>query len=78
MTSGINLNIIDAETGSALQGVTLYTTEGSADNLQYHSNAQGNINIQDVKTGLYQFSLKRDGYAPVSFTLQLKQGEQLN
>ncbi|ELA09187.1 FG-GAP repeat-containing protein [Moraxella macacae 0408225] len=78
ITSGIDLSVVDANTGVALPNVVLYATKTSVGSLQHKSDTQGNIHIADVKPGLYQFALKHDGYALVNFTLRLRQGEQLN
>ncbi|WP_040631662.1 FG-GAP-like repeat-containing protein, partial [Faucicola boevrei] len=77
-TSAISLTVIDAETGIGLPNVQLQTQTGSVQNIALISDNNGNIIAQDTKAGAYQFTLQLAGYAPVSFNLNLKQGEQIN
>lgn len=77
-TSAISLTVIDAETGIGLPNVQLQTQTGSVQNIALTSDNNGNIIAQDTKAGAYQFTLQLAGYAPVSFNLNLKQGEQIN
>ena len=75
MTSAISLSVIDAETGIGLSDVVL---SSSINGISIKSDANGNITLNDAKAGSYEFNLTRTGYAPVSFNVNLKQGEQLN
>lgn len=77
-TSAISLTVIDAETGIGLPNVQLNTQTGSVQTIALTSDNNGNIIAQDTKAGTYQFTLQLTGYAPVSFNLNLKQGEQIN
>lgn len=75
MTSSISLSIIDAESGIGLTDVILTNDDNT---VRLNSDSAGNIILQDVKAGNYQFTLTKIGFAPVSFSVTLKQGEQLN
>lgn len=77
-TSAISLTVIDAETGIGLPNVQLNTQTGSVQTIALTSDNNGNIIAQDTKAGTYQFTLQLTGYSPVSFNLNLKQGEQIN
>lgn len=77
-TSAISLTVIDAETGIGLPNVQLLTQTGSVQTIALTSDKNGHIIAQDTKAGAYQFTLQLAGYAPVSFNLNLKQGEQIN
>lgn len=75
ITSSISLNVIDAETGVGLSGVVLATSDNR---VNITSDNAGNLMIKDAPAGSYEFSLTRAGYAPITFTVTLRQGEQLN
>lgn len=73
ITSGISLSVIDAESGIALTDAVL-----TANGVKVSSDSSGNVIVNDAQAGTYQFTLTRAGYAPVNFTVNLQQGEQLN
>lgn len=75
MTSSISLSVIDAETNIGLSDVVLASDNGA---IKLSSDSSGTIVLRDAQAGSYQFTLSKVGYAPVSFTVTLRQGEQLN
>lgn len=75
ITSSIQLQVIDAETGLALSGVSLSSITPP---LSQTSDINGQIAIATVPAGQIRFSLQRDGYAGIQFDITLQQGERLN
>lgn len=75
VTSGIRLQVIDAETGLPVSGVSL---SSSTPPLNQSSDINGHIIINSAPAGQVRFSLQRAGYAGIQFDITLRQGEQLN
>lgn len=75
ITSSIQLQVIDAETGLPISGVALSSTTSS---LNQVSDINGQIAVVNAPAGQIRFSLQRDGYAGIQFDLTVQQGERLN
>lgn len=77
ISANIHATVVDSETNLPLAGVHLTSASSSPQVVDTTSTATGILHIANVKAGLYQFNLTRDGYHSLSFEVNLKQGEQL-
>lgn len=77
IVSTITLNVIDSETSLPLSDVTLTVRSGTTP-ASATSNASGALVLSDLSTGNYTLELSRAGYAQITLSLTVRQGERLN
>lgn len=71
--ANLKIQVVDAETGLPLPSVALYE-EGDAA-IQATSTNKGSVEVSNHSAGRFKFTLKRAGYADVTFEIILQQGQ---